>query len=104
MMNQNSNSSEPEIGMGVTIQFHSDRTACTIIDISPSGHQLVLQEDKATRLDNNGFSESQEYSFKPDPDGRIFRATLRKDGRYRLAGGKETITLGIRDRYYDFSF
>lgn len=104
MTNQNSISSELEIGMGATIQFHSDRIACTVIDISPSGHQITLQEDQATRTDNNGFSESQSYTFNRNKEGQVYLATLRKDGRYRLSGAKETVTLGIRDKYYDFSF
>jgi len=107
-MNQNSNASNsiPEIGMGATIQHYSDRSACTIIHVSPSKKTIILQRDNATRIDNNGMSESQEYVYSRNHDGERYQATLRKDGRYRLSGAKtgETVYLNIRDEYYDFSF
>lgn len=94
----------PTIGMGVTIQYYSDREAGTIIQVTQNGRRIVIQEDTATRTDNNGMSESQSYEFAPNPEGTIHIATLRKDGTYRLQGSKERVYLGTRDKYYDYSF
>lgn len=98
--------SEPTVGMGVTINFYSDSKAATIIQISHKGKRIVLRQDKATRIDHNGVSESQTYNYETDLDGSIYVATLRKDGAYRLVGATtgSTITLGVRREYYDYSF
>ena len=95
---------EPSIGMGATINHWSDRTAATIIQITHNSKRLVLQADKATRVDNNGMSDSQQYTYEPDPSGQIYIATKRKDGTYRVIGSKQRVTLGIRSYHYDFSF
>lgn len=98
--------STPTVGMGATILMWSDRYPATIVAVKDK--QITLQEDTATRTDKNGMSESQQYEFKPNPDGRIFNATLRKNGTYVLEGGSmrsgTIIRIGRRDRYYDFSF
>lgn len=94
----------PEIGMGVTWSVGSDRYPGTIIDISASGKRITFQEDIATRTDTNGMSELQTYTFQANPLGEIHTASLRKDGRWRITGSKMTISLGIRGKYYDFSF
>lgn len=97
---------DPMIGMGATINFYSDSKAATIIQITHNGRRIVLRQDKATRVDHNGISESQKYNYEEDLDGAIYIATLRKDGRYRLVGATSgsTITLGIRREYFDYSF
>jgi len=97
-------SSKPELEMGATILHWSDRTPATIIAITPSGKTITLRADNAIRTDNNGFSESQSYEYEPDPNGTIYRATLRKDGMYRLVNGKSRVVLGSRRKYHDYSF
>ncbi len=97
----------PTVGMGATINFHSDSKAATIIQISSKGNRIVLRQDKAIRVDQNGISESQSYNYETDPEGSIYFATLRKDGRYRLVGSSvngKIITLDVRREYYDYSF
>jgi len=94
----------PTIGMGATIYHYSDRDPATVIEVSPSGKRIVIQEDKSIRLDNNGMSECQVYRYEPDPGGTMHIATLRKDGTYRLVGRKTIVSLGERHRYYDYSF
>lgn len=94
----------PQVGIGATIQHYSDRTATTVIQVDLKLKFVVLQEDIAKRIDNNGMSESQEYEYKTNPDGKIYKASLRKDGSYRLVGSKEKVTFGVRDKYYDFFF
>jgi|SRR5271166_748000 len=92
------------IGMGVTIQGWSDRHAGTLIQVLRGGRKLVIQMDIATRIDSNGMSESQQYTYERDPNGTIEYATLRRDGKYRLMGGQSPVSLGNRNEYYDFSF
>ena len=107
-MKKKSNTSKPatipEVGMGATINYWSDRHPGTIIQVTRNYKRIVIQEDIATRIDNNGMSESQKYTYQPDPNGVIYIATLRKDGRYRITGGKTFVSIGYRDRYYDYSF
>jgi len=90
--------------MGVTWAAGSDRYPGTITEVSASGKRIVFQEDVAIRTDTNGMSESQQYTFQQDPNGEMHIATKRKDGVWRITGGKTPVTLGIRDKYYDFSF
>jgi hypothetical protein len=97
----------PTVGMGATINFYSDSKAATVIQVSSRGNRIVLQQDKAIRVDNNGVSESQSYNYERDSDGSLYFATRRKDGRYRLVGSAKSgraINLGVRREYYDFSF
>jgi hypothetical protein len=95
-------SKKPEIGMGATIQHWSDSTATTIIYITPK--RLILREDNAQRVDKNGMSESQEYVYSPNPEGKQWLATLRKDGSWRIAKSTQIVTLDVRRQYYDYSF
>ena len=97
-------SNVPKVGDGATIQLWSDRHACTVIQVTQNGRRIVVQRDKATRVDSNGMSESQEYTFEPDTNGSTTIATLRKDGSYREVGGKTLIHIGSRSEYYDYSF
>jgi hypothetical protein len=94
----------PTVGMGVTISVGSDRYPATIIQVTQNGKRIVFQYDTYKRTDDNGMSESQAYEFSPDPNGRVEIATLRKDGRYRITGGKTPVHVGSRDAYYDYSF
>ena len=104
MRKKSTTSKLPEIGMGATIVFYSDREPATIIQITSNGKRIVLQEDLSTRTDNNGMSEIQQYKYDPNPNGTIHIATLRKDGTYRLSGEKTVVHIGDRRKYYDYSF
>lgn len=95
---------QPTVGMGVTIQRWSDRSAGTIIQVSHSDKRIVIQEDKTIRTDQNGMSELQSYSYERDPNGAIHIATLRKDGRFRISKSKQLVALDVRNKFYDFSF
>ena len=89
----------PEIGMGATECCYSDRHAYTIIKITPC--TISVQRDIATRTDKNGMSESQSYSYEPDPKGRVIVLRKTKRGwRYKGTGFR----IGERDEYYDYSF
>jgi len=104
MKKKSTTSDIPMIGMGATIHIGSDSHPATVIQVTNNGKRVVVQEDNATRTDSNGMSESQSYTYEPDPNGAIYIATLRKDGRYRVTGGKMPISIGFRRKYYDYSF
>lgn len=98
---------KPEKGMGATILGWTDRRACTIVEVSKSGRSIKVQRDIATRTDDNGMSDSQSYSYEPDPEAPIQEFTLRKNGAYVEKGANMRgyrLRLGERKEYYDFSF
>jgi hypothetical protein len=98
----------PEIGMGVTKPSGSDRYPYTVIEII-ADKKIVVQEDKATRTDNRGYyTESQDYSYEPNPNGHTATITKRKNGRWHTLGtrtrGSQSWYLGVRDRHNDPHF
>jgi hypothetical protein len=105
---------KPQPGDGATICHYSDRTACTVIRVSPSGKTIHLQRDTATldgwkpEVVSGGFSghcvnnAEQKYIYQPDSDGPIHRASLRKDGRFRTANGEPVIP--GRHHFHDYNF
>lgn len=99
-----SDAATPELGMGATLVRWTDRHAGTVVYVSPSGHKISVQRDKATRTDTNGMSDAQTYEFEADPNGAVETYTRRKDGTYRQAGGTSRCLLGSRSHYHDFSF
>ena len=90
--------------MGATIIGWTDRTPATIIQIALNNKKIVIQEDSAIRIDNNGMSEVQSYEYSRDPNGEIYTATLRKDNTYRITGSKIIVAIGSRRKYHDYSF
>lgn len=90
----------PEVGMGATILMWTDRHAATIVKVTPT--QVHVQQDKATRVDKNGMSDSQDYTYEPNPEApiQVFRKTKR-GWRDRSGQG---LGIGYRCEYYDFSF
>ena len=94
---------KPVIGMAATLIMLSDRHAYTVISVSPSGKTIKAQRDKAIRIDSNGASEAQEYSYQCDANAEIETFRLGKHGNYRNAQGTK-LSLGERYSYHDFSF
>lgn len=90
----------PQVGMGATILMWSDRHAATIVKVTKT--QVHVKQDKAVRIDTNGMSEHQEYTYTSDPDAsvEVFRMTKRG---YRSSSGAGLV-IGERDEYYDPSF
>lgn len=101
-----SKDSTPTVGMGATILQWTDRTACTIVEVSKN--RIVVQEDNAIRTDKNGMSDSQDYRYEPNPNGSKTAFTLRKNGAWVREGeamkGGQRVSIGVRDHYYDYSF
>jgi len=102
------NSSKPEVGMGATILSWSDRYAATVVEVSKNGKEIAVTYDEATRTDNNGMSESQEYDFTSNMDGIKHYFTLRKNNQWirkdeSMKNGQR-VMIGKRDHYFDYSF
>ena len=107
---------QPEVGMGATLCYYSDRHAATIVEVHPEKRMIVVQQDTAIRTDKSGMSDSQDYRYEPNAAGALYhyrfntkkqtweRVTLNtKTLRFNLAGHPALI-VGKRDEYYDFSF
>lgn len=92
-----------QIGEGVTVSIGSDAYPYTIIDISPSGKTIYLQEDRVERIDSNGISEVQEYKYFRNSEGKEIKASMRKNGGWKTTDNCK-VSIGVRRRYYDFSF
>ena len=101
---------EVKVGDGATMLYYSDRHACTIIEIADNGSYIKVQKDKATRIDNNGMSECQDYEFERDPKGAVYTfKRTRKDKSVYTGNGKYCdwdvkLSFGARIEYYDYSF
>lgn len=101
---------EPEVGMGATILMWSDRRPATIVEVIrfKTGAQagqvkaVVIQEDDATRIDSNGMSDAQSYTYEPQPAAAKETFPKRKDGRFASSG--VSLRIGSREKYYDYSF
>jgi hypothetical protein len=97
-------STVPEIGMGVTELCYSDRHPFTVVAIlSPT--RIQVQRDDTKRTDNNGFSEHQDYEYTPNPDAAIITLRLNKHGRWKALGDPQgcTYLIGKHEEYYDFT-
>lgn len=98
---------KPEIGMGATILYWSDRTPCTIIRISKSGKHIVVQCDQYKIVSGSEVDGSAEYEYNRNENGSVYDFTLRKNGRWVKKGESiKGLALGIgeRYRYYDPCF
>lgn len=95
---------KPKLGMGAVILHYTDRSAGTVERISKTGTTVWIREDLAVRTDKNGQSESQSYKFEPNPQGKLYRVSKRKDGQWRLANDDRKVVIGVRDAYHDYSF
>lgn len=105
------------VGMGATILCWTDRHAATVIEVGATAGRtlLTVQEDIAARADKNGLSESQDYIYTPNPQGRRYTFRQAKNGsweevhlnrdtkRYAKTEGPGLL-IGRRDHYHDFSF
>lgn len=101
---------QPEVGMGATILMWTDRRPATIVGLEyfKSGARagqvsaVWIQEDDASRIDNNGMSEMQEYEIVPNPAAMKVRYKVNKAGAFTGPSGQ--LRIGQRSKYYDMSF
>lgn len=101
-------SAVPAVGMGATVLYYTDRSAVTIIEVRKNGREVLVQEDFADRTDNNGMSESQSYSYRPNPNGLKVAYSLRNNGTWVKVGDSARsglrLQIGTRNHYHDYSF
>lgn len=84
----------PEVGELATLYVGSDRYPFTVVEVSPTGHQIKLQARRARG----------QLSCE-DPQGRTVIATRRRDGSYKERGSKHIhVGLGRAELYLDPSF
>lgn len=114
----------PEVGQGVTLTTWTDAISGTIVRVTPK--TITFRRDKTTLLNGplsgepdalvmtpGGFAAhttgTQRWSTEPDPEGRLYKATLRKNGKWKLAGHPtrspgNLVEIGVRKPHYDFNF
>lgn len=92
---------EVRMGDGATVCGWTDRKAATVIHATPS--TITVQMDRSTRIDSNGMSDCQDYSYEPDINGSVITFRKNKKGQWKSKGGSY-LSLGRRSTYHDFSF
>ena len=102
------NNTLPQLNEAATVLSYSDRHPCTVISVTDK--EIIVQEDHAKRIDSNGMSESQNYDYSRNVNGRKFTyrkvKSGRRKGQWREGGLTDGIGIifGTREKYYDFSF
>jgi hypothetical protein len=98
----------PEVGMGATVAFGSDRYPATVIKVVPfkSGaragqlREVLVQFDKAKVV--GGKWPDFEYEYETDPVGRELWFVAKANGKFTCNGIQ--IGFGHRVRYNDPHF
>jgi hypothetical protein len=106
----------PTVGTGVTFYSWTDRSPGTIVAIVDEKKLIIeIKDDIAIRTDNYGMSESQSYSYETNYKwpSRYYKWNNRKaqwvgiqkneKGRWVL-NHDQTISVGHREKYHDYSF
>ena len=97
-----------KIGDWATYCIGSDRYPYEVIEVSKSGHKIVLHELNATVISGSCHDGSAHYEYSKNPEGygSILVATRRKDGTYRAVGCRNygAVHIGIARMYRDPSF
>lgn len=106
---------EITVGEGVTEYLWSDRKPYEVTKVIDQTHIFIRPMDYK-RTDNNGMSECQDYEyfsnesykeielkFKYNHWYRVERWTD-PDGKKRWKSEKMNISIGVMERYYDYSF
>lgn len=94
-----------KVGDPATLLMYTDTHAGTVVHVSKSGKTIRVQQDKATRIDNNGMSESQTYDYSRDPEGSVtaYRFSAKR-GWINSRAAASRCLVGTRREYHDFSF
>jgi len=100
-----SNEWNPQVGDGATWSPWSDCYAATVIAVSKSGNQITIQDDTSVVVSGSVQDGSAVYENRPNPNGRVSKATRRKDGKFRLVGWTQGGRVGPgRSTYQDPHF
>lgn len=103
----------PMVGEGATVCYAKDRHAGTIIAYDEKRKIVTVQQDKATRTDNLGMSDSQDYSYTRNEQGTTWSFKYKngawrecvkgESGRWKMYKSGNGLIIGIRDEFYDFT-
>lgn len=106
---EHSKGETPTVGMGVTQCLWSDRVPWEIIEVQDDRH-LLIRRLGHRRIDDNGFSECQEYEYFQVEDAPVYRLFKDKNGRWVQRVGRNGVDrssgwyVGKAEYYYDFTF
>lgn len=90
---------QAQVGDGATVILWTDRYAGTVIKVTKC--QIHVQRDHAERVGPVVMSDSQDYTYTPDPEGAVYIFRKTKRG-YKC--GSFGLCVGHRDEYYDYCF
>ncbi len=99
----------PEVGMGVTVFYGSDREPATVMVVEKNGKRIGIKSDTYAMKPGTTYYD-QSYDITPavaEEGDRLSWYTRRGDGKYRPEGyqGKSgAIQIGSRDKYQNPSF
>lgn len=103
----------PVVGKGATQHFWSDRHAYFVESVSADCKDVVLLRAKAERVDDNGMSDMQTYTFKRHPRmdpirlrfryGQYYKATPTQDGPTEFVKFNG-IMFGYMSEFHDYTF
>lgn len=74
----------PEVGMGATLLYPSDRYPYTIVHVSKGKHKIIAQKDTVTLTSGSIFDGIFDYT--PNPSAKRHPAYLNKHGQYIMDG------------------
>jgi hypothetical protein len=101
----------PVVGMGASFGAGSDSYPATVVEVSKSGKRLWITQDSVVVAGEwaEGEDEASLYTTVSNMDGARREYTLRKNGRWILAGCEMkahymALTLGVRRYRQDPSF
>lgn len=96
----------PEVGMGATGLYWTDREAYTIVELlyTKAGKLkgFLAQQDTAKRKDTNGMSECQDYTYIANPEAEKIVVKLNSKGQWKSKAC--VFAIGYREKYRDYSF
>lgn len=107
---------EVKVGDGATLLLYSDRNPCTVTKVDEKKNYTLVevQEDSYKRTDSNGMSDSQEYTYSQNPNGRTYLFQIKNNVAQEVVLNPETkrlnkansakIYFGKREKYHDFTF
>lgn len=102
-----SNTDNTKISIGTHGYYTSgsDRYPCTVVEVSESGHRVVVEQDDYTVVEGSIYEGNAKYEFIRRKGGVSLTFTRRKDGKYRLEGDSYNIlVLGEWGAHYDPHF
>ena len=107
----------PEVGMGATVLHWTDRSPATVVEVFKIGKAVAftVQEDRATRIDQNGMRDEPDRLLLAEPGGwqeHVQAARGRPLDRRVAEPADEPLEqqcrrgrpAGVRGKYHDFSF